>query len=162
LAVSFQKKFSLPTERIDFNYVSENWFKTHPYYSHWGSNPEPQVADLRVYCAKCNEELQFSYAFDRPQQKFICRASRDAWGNITRGCDGSWDQAQIDKMLPKAIGELFYTVPHVTDETIYVIDEKSDGLKRFSYTRVATFDERANFYKKYLKERRLKIGKEKK
>ncbi len=151
IRVSQQKRFLTPTVKVDFGYVAANWEKTHPYSGWYGAVAKAEIAELRVYCKLCHEELKYQDAFDAPKCKFYCQAVKDAYGWTEYGCGSQWEQHEIDKMSKDKLASLFYTVPHVTGEPISIVDSSGfDGVKRFSFTRPANEMELADYYHKGL------------
>lgn len=163
MRVSQQKRFATPSAKIDFEYVADNWAKTHPYISPWfGSSAKAEIAELRVYCKRCDEELKFQDMHDRPKRYFYCQQVKDAYGWVETGCGDKWEQHQLNAMTKSQLEAAFYTVPHVTGEQISVIDTGTDGVKKFGFTRPAREEELVRYYHKALFWRRDKLKEERK
>lgn len=118
------------------------------YYTQPGDQP------IKVKCTRCGGNLIFSKDKDDPQDRFYCynaTSTNNCFDRRRHEIENMWPGALVARL------ETHYDTAGEKEDPV-IIEEGTDGVKKFGRTRKMTYDERYNYYQKAVDYLRAKMA----
>lgn len=127
----------------------------------WGQSGFGNISededDVSIRCVKCARAICFDVNFtDFLLSQYECPLILKAGSFFSEGCGKRWTVGDVNKMTPAEVASLFWTAVKVPEDTIWMLEEQTDGVSRFKVSREMTSSEKVAYYGKALDANRRK------